>query len=171
MATQVTENKGAQELITFARGRQSLEQSVWYNGWLTTFLVTGQDTQGQFALVEQVSRQGNVPPPHIHHREDEVFYVLEGEMTFSVGDRTIKATPGTLAFVPRGVVHSFALDSEQVRVLVMFTPAGFEGFFKECGVPAPSMTLPPPAEPPYSEIQKMMALAPTYGTEFVVPKH
>jgi hypothetical protein len=67
-------------------------------------------------------------------------------------------------------VHSFTIDSEQVRILVQNTPAGLEGFFKELGVPAPSMTLPPPAETPYSEIQKMMALAPKYGYEFVLPK-
>src|SRR5947209_19450059 len=111
MATQVTENEGAQELIAFARGRQSLEQSIWYSGWLFTFLATGQETQGQFALMECSARKGNVPPPHIHHREDEVFYVLEGEMTFSVGDRTIKATPGTMVFLPRDVVHSFVIES------------------------------------------------------------
>jgi quercetin dioxygenase-like cupin family protein len=156
--------------IAFGRGRQSLERSVWYSGWLLTFLATGQDTQGQFALMEQVARKGNVPPPHIHHREDETFYVLEGEMTFSVGDRTIKATPGTAVFLPRDVVHSFVIESEQVRILVLVTPAGAEGFFKEVSVPAPSMTLPPPAETPYSEIQKMMALAPTFGFEFVLPK-
>jgi len=170
MATQVTENMGAKEPIAFGRGRQSLEQSVWYSGWLLTFLATGQDTQGQFALMEQVARKGNVPPPHIHHREDETFYVLEGEMTFSVGDRTIKATPGTMVFLPRDVVHSFANESEQVRILVLATPAGVEGFFKEFSVPAPSMTLPPPAETPYSEKQKMMAVAPKFGLEFVLPK-
>ncbi len=154
----------------FGRGRQSLERSVWYSGWLLTFLATGQDTQGQFALMELVARKGNVPPPHIHHREDETFYVLEGEMTFSVGDRTIKATPGTAVFLPRDVVHSFVIESEQVRILALVTPAGGEGFFKEVSVPAPSMTLPPPTETPYSEIQKMMALAPTFGIEFVLPK-
>jgi quercetin dioxygenase-like cupin family protein len=170
MATQVPEQMGAKEPIAIGRGRQSLEQSVWYSGWLLTFLATGQDTQGQFSLMEQVARKGNVPPPHIHHREDETFYVIEGEMTFSVGDKTIKATPGTMVFLPRDIVHSFSIESEQVRILVLCTPAGAEGFFKECSVPAPSMTLPPPAETPYSEIQKMMALAPQYGFEFVLPK-
>lgn len=170
MATQVTGEMGGKEPIAFGRGRQSLEQSVWYSGWLLTFLATGQDTQGQFALQEQVGRKGNVPPPHIHHREDETFYVLEGEMTFSIGDRTIKATPGTMVFAPRDVVHSFTIDAEQVRILVLNTPAGLEEFFKECSVPAPSMTLPPPTEVPYSEIQKMMALAPKFGFEFVLPK-
>ena len=160
----------AGELVAFGRGRQSLEQSVWYSGWLLTFLATGEDTRGQFALMEQVARKGNVPPRHIHHREDETFYVVEGEMTFSVGDETIKATPGTMVFDPRDVAHSFTIDSEQVRILVMVAPAGAEGFFKACSVPAPSMTLPPPGEPPYSEIQKMIALAPAYGFEFVPPK-
>jgi glyoxylate utilization-related uncharacterized protein len=121
--------------------------------------------------MEQSARKGNVPPPHIHHREDETFYVIEGEMTFSIGDRTIKATPGTMVFAPRDVPHSFTIDSDQVRILVQVAPAGAEKFFKACSVPAPSMTLPPPAEVPYSEIQKMMALAPDYGFEFVPPKH
>jgi quercetin dioxygenase-like cupin family protein len=170
MATQVTGEVRGKEPIAFGRGRQSLEQSVWYSGWLLTFLATGQDTQGQFALQEQVGRKGNVPPPHIHHREDETFYVLEGEMTFSIGDRTIKAPPGTMVFAPRGVVHSFTIDSEQVRILVLNTPAGLEEFFKKCSVPAPSMTLPPPADVPYSEVQKMMSLAPEFGFEFVLPR-
>jgi quercetin dioxygenase-like cupin family protein len=171
LTAQVTETIENKKNIAFGRGRHSLEQSVWYSGWLLTFLATGDDTQGQFALQEQVGRKGNVPPPHIHHREDETFYVLEGEMTFSIGDQTIKATPGTTVFAPRDIVHSFTIDSEQVRILVMNTPAGLEGFFKELGVSAPSMTLPPPAELPYSEIQKMIALAPKYGYEILVPKH
>jgi len=168
MATPATET--AAKLLAFSKGRQSLERSVWYSGWLLTFLATGEETRGQFALMEQRASKGNVPPRHIHHREDETFYIVEGEMTFLVGDQTIKATPGTMVFAPRDIPHSFTIDSEQVRLIVMVTPAGAEKFFKECSVPAPSMTLPPPAEVPYSEIQKMMALAPTYGFEFVAPK-
>jgi quercetin dioxygenase-like cupin family protein len=171
MTTQVENKAGLGEVVALSSGRQSLERSVWYSGWLLTFLATGEETRGQFALMEQVARKGNVPPRHIHHREDETFYVVEGDMTFSVGDQTIKATAGTMVFAPRDVAHSFTIDSEQVRMLVMVAPAGAEGFFKECSVPAPSMTLPPLAETPYSEIQKMMALAPEYGFEFVKPNH
>ena len=170
MVTEVATKIEAGKVVAFGRGRQSLERSVWNSGWLSTFLATSEDTRGQFALMEQVARKGNVPPRHIHHREDETFYVIEGEMTFFVGDETIKATAGTVVFAPRDVAHSFTIDSEQVRILVMVAPSGAERFFKECSVPAPSMTLPPPAETPYSEIQKMMALAPTYGFEFVRPK-
>src|SRR5215471_9013464 len=171
MITNVETNAGSGEVVALSTGRKSLERTVWYSGWLLTFLATGEETRGQFSLTEQVGRKGNVPPRHIHHREDETFYIVEGEMTFSVGDETIKATAGTMVFAPRDIAHSFTIDSEQVRMLVMVAPAGAERFFKECSVPAPSMTLPPPSgEPPYSEIQKMMALAPTYGFEFVRPK-
>jgi hypothetical protein len=69
------------------------------------------------------------------------------------------------------ITSQVTIDSEQVRILVLNVPAGIEEFFKECSVPAPSMTLPPPAEIPYTEIQKMMSLAPKYGFEFVLPKH
>ena len=89
-------NMKGTESIAFSQGRQSLDRSVWYNGWLMTFLATGEETQGQFALIEAVGRRGNVPPPHIHRSEDEIFYVLEGEIVVSVEDRTIKVTPGTM---------------------------------------------------------------------------
>ena len=155
--------------IGFARGQQSLDHSVWYNGALVTFLATGEDRHGQFALLEVVGRRGNVPPPHIHHREDEIFYVLEGEVVFSVSDRTIKGTPGTMIFLPRDVRHAFTIESEQYRMLLLVTPAGFEGFFREFSVPAPAMTLPPANEPAYSEVQTMLEVAPRYGLEFFLP--
>jgi quercetin dioxygenase-like cupin family protein len=142
------------ESVAFGRGRQSLDHSVCYNGLLMTFLATSEDTQGQFALIEVVGRKGNVPPPHIHHREDETFYLLEGELTVSVGDRVIKATPGTMVFLPRNVQHSFTIDSEQGRMLVLLAPAGLEGFFKEFSMPAPAMTLPPEDQPAYDEVKK-----------------
>ena len=156
-----------EEFTAFTRGRRSLDRSVWYNGQLMTFLATAEDTQGKFALIEAVARRGNDPPPHIHHREEETFYVLEGEMTFSVGGQTIKATPGTMVCLPRDVAHSFVIDSEQLRMLILLTPAGLEGWFKEFSVPAPAMTLPPTDEPEYREVQRMLQAAPRYGLEFV----
>ena len=153
--------------IAYSHGRRSLDRSVWYNGSLMTFLATGEDTHGQFALIEAVARRGNVPPPHIHHQEDEIFYVLEGEIVVSVGDRTIKGTAGTMVFLPRNVPHSFTIESEQSRMLILLTPAGLEGWFKEFSVPAPAMTLPPADEPEYRELQRMLEAAPRYGIEFV----
>jgi len=170
METQQSATAETRPITPFGRGPQALEQSVWYSGWLFTFLATGDDTQGRFALIEGVTRKGNVPPPHIHHGGDETYYILEGEMTASVDGQTIKGTPGTVIFVPPDVVHSFEIESEQMRMLVLLTPAGLEGYFKECSVPAPAMTLPPPSEVPYSEIQKLMAAGPKYGVEWVLRK-
>src|SRR5262249_11007824 len=170
MATQIAADMKAKESIAFGRGRQSLEQSVWYSGWLMTFLATGEETQGQFALIEAAARKGNVPPPHVHSREEETFYVLEGELTVFVGEKRIKASPGTMVCLPRGVVHSFTIESDQARMLVLLTPAGLERYFKECSVPAPAMTLPPPSDTPYSEIQEMVAVASKFGVQFVLPE-
>ena len=170
MATPLGATAGTEQTTAFGRGRQSLKESVWYSGHLLTFLATGEETQGRFALIEMVGRKGNVPPPHIHHREDETFYILEGAMSASVGGQTIKGTAGSMIFLPRNVVHSFEIESEQLRMLVLLTPGGGEGYFKECSMPAPAMTLPPPAEVPYSEIEKLLAVGAKYGIEFVLPK-
>jgi len=156
------------ESIGFSNGRQSLDRSVWYSGALLTFLATGEETHGQFALCELVGRKGNVPPPHIHHQEDEIYYILEGEIVFSVGEHTIKGTPGTMVFLPRDVPHSWTTESEQIRFLFLLTPTGGEGWFKEFSVPAPAMTL-PPADEGYGEVQRMLEAAPRYGLEFVLP--
>ena len=169
-ATRATANIKPAESIAFERRRQSLDHSAWYNGSLMTFLATGVDTQGQFALIEAVGRKGTAPPPHIHRREDETFYVLEGELTVSVGDRTMRAVPGTMVFLPRDVQHSFTIESEQARMLILITPAGFEGWFKELSVPAPAMTLPPASEVAYKDVQRMLQIAPRYGLEFVLPE-
>jgi quercetin dioxygenase-like cupin family protein len=152
--------------IVFSHGRRSLDRSVWYNGSLMTFLATSEETQGKFALIEAVTRKGNDPPPHTHHREDEIFYVLEGEVVVSVGDRRIKGTPGTMIFLPRDVRHSFTIEAVHARMLILVTPAGLERWFKEFSVPARSMTLPPADEPGYQDVQRMIEAAPRYGLDF-----
>ena len=156
--------------IGFNHGRQSLDRSVWYNGSLMTLLATGEETQGRFALIEAVTRKGNDPPPHTHRREDEIFYVLEGEVVVLVGDRTIQGGPGTMIFLPRDVRHSFTIESEHARMLILVTPTGLEGWFKEFSVPATAITLPPANEPGYQDVQRMLEAAPRYGLEFVSQK-
>jgi hypothetical protein len=72
--------------------------------------------------------------------------------------------------LPRDVAHSFVIDSEQLRMLILLTPAGLEGWFKEFSVPAPAITLQPADEPAYDEVQRMLEAAPRYGVEFASPK-
>jgi quercetin dioxygenase-like cupin family protein len=170
MTTPLSTTAGADLPAPFGRGRGSLKDSFWYTGWLLTFLATGDQTQGRFALIDALTRKGNCPPRHIHQNEDESFYILEGEITAWIGDQTIRGAPGTLIFGPRGVPHSFEIHSDQVRMLILLTPAGLEGYFKQFCTPAPALTLPPPAEVPYADVQNLIAVASKYGIENVPPK-
>ena len=145
------------------------DASAWYLGrQLVTFLATGEDTDGQFGLMEFRSRKGGEPPAHIHHGEDECFYVVDGAITFHVGDQIVQGQPGTWVVIPRGTVHSFAIDTEEVTVLVLFTPAGFERFFQELSQPALSVTEPPPPSGP-PDIPHLIAVGAKYGCEFLAP--
>lgn len=144
------------------------ESSYWSLGLLQTFLAEGITTGGQVTLGEGLARKGTEPPPHTHTREDEAYYILEGELTFHVGGRTIEAKPGDFVWLPRGIEHTFELQTAQARALVMFSPAGLEEAFKQVGEPARSATLPPPADESLY-VQKVLALFGAYGLQFGTP--
>src|SRR5689334_12092773 len=93
-------------------------------GELITILASAEQTAGAFGLMESVLARGAEPPPHVHHREDESFFVLEGDLTVRVGDDPFNATPGSFVFCPRDVPHLLTLHSEQVRTLTLVTPGG-----------------------------------------------
>jgi quercetin dioxygenase-like cupin family protein len=116
-----------------------------------TFIITGEDTGGAFFLAEISVPPGWCPPPHIHHREDESFHVLEGTLTVHVGEDTITASPGDFAFLPRGIAHSFKNNSDApVTALVLVTPAGLENYFAEVFDPVADRFAAPP--PPSKEL-------------------
>jgi mannose-6-phosphate isomerase-like protein (cupin superfamily) len=100
-------------------------------GWLS-FLAVGEQTRGAYGLIETANEPSTGVPLHVHEREDETWFVLEGEYTFEVGGQTFRAGPGDYVFGPRYVPHSYANRTEAVaRALIMVTPAGFEGFWRE----------------------------------------
>ena len=134
------------------------------------FLATGDDTNGKYALWEAVVPPGGGPPPHVHSREEEGFYVLEGEITLTVDGERIVAKAGTFANMPVGTLHSFKNEgSLPARMLISVAPAGLEKMFFEFGVPLPegSTTAPPPTK---EEIEKLLAVAPRYGIEIRLPQ-
>lgn len=133
-------------------------------GNLVSFLLNSEDTGGRFVLMELTELKGDPQPRHVHHREDEIFYVLEGELTIEVEGETSHAPAGTLAFLPRGTEHGFAVESEQAKLLVLALPAGLEGYFEEISHPA-GLELPP--EPP--DIEKLARIAMKYGVEITGP--
>src|SRR6478672_2985347 len=135
------------------------------------FLATGEDTGGKYALWETIVPPGGGPPPHVHSREEEGFYVLEGEISFQVGEERIVATAGMFANMPVGTPHSFKNEGgKPAKMLISVAPAGLERMFFEFGVPLPegsTTALPPTKE----EIEKLLAVAPRYGIELMLPPH
>lgn len=88
----------------------------------------GDLTEGRFDLIEAVGPAGDMPPLHVHHAHDEVFYVLDGEMSFHVGEQSFTGPAGTTAFAPRGIPHCYRVESDGARWLAMTSPAGFAEF-------------------------------------------
>ena len=115
----------------------------WWGGGLATIKVTGKETDDLYSIVEVLEPQGARAPLHLHRKEHEAFYVLEGEMTFHIGDETIKAQPGSFVFGPKEVPHTYTVDSGPARLLFLLSPPGFEGFVEAISKPAKALTLPP----------------------------
>lgn len=119
-------------------------EAYWVMGDMFTYLVTGAESGGSyFTRIADVGPH-NGPPPHVHHLEEEQFYVLEGELTFSVGDQTFIVSAGDFLHIPRETVHSFRNGGTPARVLATFSPAGIEGFFREVGEPVKDRLAPLP---------------------------
>lgn len=133
------------------------------------FLATSDDTDGKYAMWEAIVPPGGGPPPHVHRREQEGFYVLEGEITFRFGEQSLVATAGMFANMPVGMPHSFKNESQRpAKMIITVAPAGLEEMFFEFGVPLPEGTT--EALPPsHAEIAQLLALAPRYGIELQLP--
>ena len=134
------------------------------------FLATGEDTNGKYALWEAIVPPGGGPPAHVHSREEEGFYILEGEITLHVGDKRIVATAGMFASMPVGTPHSFKNESKKTaRMLISIAPAGLEKMFFEVGVPV-AQGATTAALTTKDEIEKLLAVAPRYGIEIKLPQ-
>src|SRR3954453_23488087 len=133
-------------------------EQLWFLGTLATIKLPGEASDGRYALIEFLFPRHASPPLHTHP-QDESYIVLDGRLTVQAGDLRFELQPGAAAVVPMGVPHTFRVDSETARVLVLSTPAGLEGLYRDAGVPAAAATLPPPDTPrPSPEaLQRMFA--------------
>lgn len=144
-------------------------RSVWVVGDRYTIKTGGEETGEAFALVEAWVPPGSGPPPHMHTREDEAFYVLEGTLTFHADGQSFEAGPGAWITLARGSLHRFENRGEgPARMLILVTPAGLERFFLEVGKPVVTGE-PAEGRPLPEDIGRLLGVAPRYGLEIRGP--
>jgi len=154
-----------QQVIHLAPGEG---RAVHMAGDTYTFKAVGETTDGALTLIEGVIPPGGGPSPHIHHRESEYFYVLEGELEIMEEGRTFAAPAGAFVNIPKGALHRFKnVGTTPARMLIFLTPAGVEGMFFAVGKSATPGSSPAP--PDAAEIEKLLAVAPEYGVEILPP--
>jgi quercetin dioxygenase-like cupin family protein len=138
----------------------------WWFGALAVIRATAAETGGQLAIVEITEPPGAEAPLHVHHREDEGFWVLAGDVHFEVGEATFEATAGDFAFGPRDVPHRYTVGGDGCRMLFILTPGGFEEAIMLMSTPARTRTLPPPSEEP-PDMAGVEATIASYGCEIL----
>ena len=150
--------------------RRNDGEARWWFGALAVFKATAADTGGQMTIVEVTEHPGVEAPLHVHYRDDEGFWVLEGDVTFEVGETTIEASPGDYVFGPRNIPHRFKVGDQGCRMLFILTPGGIEDVIRATSEPAPSRTLPPvpDEEPTPEEIEGLKALVKQYGYDLLI---
>ena len=141
-------------------------EAWWWFGSLAVIKATAADTGGQMSIVEITEPPGTEAPLHVHHREDEGFWVLEGEVTFEVGGETIEAGPGDYLLGPRDIPHRYTVGDAGCRMLFILTPGGFEDAIRAMSRSAESRTL-PPADVPEPDMERMAAAIEAAGCEIV----
>lgn len=143
------------------------QNSFWWQGSLMTIKTRAEDTGGTLGMTEASFPEGFGPPLHVHHREDEAIYVLEGRIRFRQGDAEFVAGPGTFVWGPRGVPHTFKVEPGGARALVIVTPGGFEEMFAVGGSPASESQEAPAVK---YDPAAAAALAARFGFEVIGPQ-
>jgi quercetin dioxygenase-like cupin family protein len=141
-------------------------EARWWFGALAVIKATAADTGGQMTIVEITEPPGKEAPLHVHHREDEAFWILDGDVALQVGDSTIEASAGDYAFGPRDIPHRYTVGDTGCRMLFICTPGGFEDLVIAMSEPALSRTLPPPSEEE-PDWERIAAIAKAHGAELL----
>jgi mannose-6-phosphate isomerase-like protein (cupin superfamily) len=142
-------------------------ESSWFGPNRMTLKATAETTGGAYGLVESWIPAGSSPPLHVHHREDEAFWVIEGQVRFRCGERDILAGPGSFVFLPRDVPHTFVVEGDvTAHLLTLMSPGGGERFFVDGGRTPDGPGLPPPGPP---DIENLRRVSELYGSEIIGP--
>ncbi len=139
-------------------------EAIWWFDCLAVIKATAADTGGLMSIIEITEPPNAAGPLHVHHGEEEGFWILEGDVTIEVGDETFECHAGDYALGPRGIPHRYTVGDAGCRMLFLMSPGGFEGLVREMGRPAESRTLPPPSEPDFAHVA---AVAQKYNCELL----
>jgi mannose-6-phosphate isomerase-like protein (cupin superfamily) len=167
METNMTQNKVQTQTLKPVVVAKDEGQARWWYPSLAVIKATAADTGGQMTIIEVTEPPGSEAPLHVHHREDEGFWILEGDVKFEVGDITIEAYSGDYVFGPRGIPHRYTVGSAGCRMLFILTPGGFEELVIAMSKPASSRTLPPPSEEEEPDWEQVAAIAKAHGNELL----
>ena len=145
-------------------------EARWWFGTLAVIKTTAAETGGQMTIIDITNPPGWEAPLHVHHRDDEGFWILEGSATLEVGDTTIDVSAGDYAFGPRDIPHRYTAGDAGCRMLFIMVPGGMEEVVRATSEPAASRTLPPPPdeEPTGEEIEALKAIVKEHGYELLV---
>jgi quercetin dioxygenase-like cupin family protein len=145
----------------------TVNQPLWFLTNLSKVRLNAAASDGTLDVVESVGRRGEMPPLHLHQREDEYFVLLEGELTLYVPGESRRVGAGEAAFAPKGIPHTYRVESEEARWLAISSPSGFASFVAAVAEPAGSEELPPTDSP--VGLERLEAAAEAHGIELLAP--
>jgi len=164
-----------QELSTLKAYKRSpaLTNSTWYKGMLHSQMAGKADNNGEFDFVISRIRRGTEPPPHVHSREDEFFYVFSGEMSVYVDGEVFTVTAGECMFLPRRKPHAWVITSEAIHIITLITPGGFNEALIKMSAPAERMEVPTDADTvtyANADLTETIKVHEEYGVRLLTPE-
>ena len=145
--------------------------ATWALGSLFQQVASGAETGGAFGLAQVTQPAGTATPLHVHTREAEAFYMLDGNLTYQAGQQRHQLSPGSFIYLPAGVPHAFRVTgTSPARFLAIVAPGGLMDLYDEVGRPAGQHQLPEPDEEQLgADINRWLTAAPQYGIQVVGP--
>jgi quercetin dioxygenase-like cupin family protein len=140
----------------------------WHIDTLKSFKALTEDTGGRLVVWEDLLPNGSSPPLHVHHGTDEAWFILDGTLTFQVGESMTTAETGAFVWAPRDIPHTFRVDSAEARLIGLALPGGFDRFVRATGRPADDLVLPPPPDGP-PDVARLAEAAREHGIELLGP--
>jgi mannose-6-phosphate isomerase-like protein (cupin superfamily) len=178
MTQPILANKGAVTMSTQLTAPKaykrspSLANSSWYKGILVTQLAGETDNGGTFDLAVAKVRKGTEPPPHVHARDDEFFYILSGSIRFYTEGQVFDVGAGESMFLPKGKPHAFQIQSDEIHSITLITPGGFLNAVNQMNEPAQKMEIPSDDVLTYAnmDLTKTKEIFETYGVHILSPE-